>query len=300
MDCFAGISALRRRGIHILASSVIVACSLPSVARAQDTAIEIHSASGGALISKGSSRIQDCSADLWLQPGQTIDFWVFVYYTSTGEGVPDVTLYREGSISDPGAGGHIHSGYDFGMINQTQSSTGPNGESAYFTFTAGAASGGMTPTFLYDYVGGNGNFSPCNAFKISQEEEEFAWLGTGHFIKVGATTSHPFNHYGTSSFLTKMGSLADAYYAQYTEDLAYNDSSLIRGGRFDINADYANPHSGHRLGANVDVRANTAANAIPHNTAIRNWFEAKVEDIFGSAPALESSGTSNEHYHISG
>ncbi|MPY88048.1 MAG: hypothetical protein GEU99_09010 [Luteitalea sp.] len=120
------------------------------------------------------------------------------------------------------------------------------------------------------------------------------------FVLIGSTTTHPNNHYCRSAFCEDLTQLASEYNARWSRRLAYNDSSLIKGGLFDISANWQPPHNLHRTGRDQDVRANGAADSIPFNSEIRQWFVTRITAIFGRAPLLESSGTSNEHYHIFG
>jgi hypothetical protein len=62
------------------------------------------------------------------------------------------------------------------------------------------------------------------------------------------------NHYGTATANSDLVTIANQYAAAFPGGvLNYNDQSLVQGGLFDINADWATPHVEHRLGINCDV-----------------------------------------------
>jgi hypothetical protein len=75
---------------------------------------------------------------------------------------------------------------------------------------------------------------------------------------VGATATHPDNHYGTPSFVAKLAALATLYYMKYQSQLSnkleYNDISLVTGGLFDIKNNWRSDHIEHRVGISADMR----------------------------------------------
>ncbi len=80
--------------------------------------------------------------------------------------------------------------------------------------------------------------------------------------------------------------------------LAYNDSSLQKGGIFDLNGAYSGSHVSHRLGTSVDVRANGNTNPISFDEEIREWFRNRAQEIFGLEPLHEFPGLPREHFHV--
>ena len=94
--------------------------------------------------------------------------------------------------------------------------------------------------------------------------------------------------------------------------LTLNDASLAWGGKFDIPATWErNPraHAEHRLGDNIDVRANSAPGAVPSNIrdVVFRWLRktSRPEDnippefvIESVNPLHEFIGTTNEHFHL--
>jgi hypothetical protein len=87
--------------------------------------------------------------------------------------------------------------------------------------------------------------------------------GGGGFQIVGSTSSHPVNHYVNATAAGGLPGIASAYEAQFypnggmpgTDLLRYNDMSLERGGKFDLNANWciSCSHFEHQEGANCDV-----------------------------------------------
>jgi len=76
--------------------------------------------------------------------------------------------------------------------------------------------------------------------------------------------------------------------------LAYNDQSLPRGGKFDLDAGWSEAnrqHAEHRVGINCDVRSN--------NVDGTRW--TKLNDIFrarGSTRTNDETGTNAPHWHL--
>jgi len=132
-------------------------------------------------------------------------------------------------------------------------------------------------------------------------------LGAGTYYNlVGATATHPDNHYGTTTALTNLPLIANDYKAQFYPDgangptpipdadkLRYNDMSLIVGGKFDINAawDPNDDHQEHRVGINCDV---------PYNNVPVDR-QAAVEAIFAlrhSPNFLKHFPPDAPHWHL--
>lgn len=77
--------------------------------------------------------------------------------------------------------------------------------------------------------------------------------GEGHWRLTGARTAHPDNHYGTPSTKTRVAGLARDYFEQAGIAIGINDMSLVRGGLFDLRANWLPPHKWHRTGMSVDI-----------------------------------------------
>ncbi|MFL6208762.1 MAG: hypothetical protein ACJ74W_07915 [Pyrinomonadaceae bacterium] len=133
--------------------------------------------------------------------------------------------------------------------------------------------------------------------------ENLSSLGAGaNYTLIGATATHPDNHYGTATALNNLPLIANDYKAQFYPDVAipdadklnYNDMSLIYGGKFDIDGNWSQDnerHAEHRLGINCDVRSN--------NIPLNRW--GALTDIFrqkGSPNYLDETGTNAPHWHL--
>jgi hypothetical protein len=209
-----------------------------------------------------------------------------------------LTIVAVGTIASDG--GHVHGGGGFGSFTPSTRTTA-NGGQATYTYNVGPGAQRVYVVFDALYEGDTYQLTSCNSIRIAEQEEDYEWLGTSsNYVLIGSTTTHPDNHYGKPAFNSSLHGLAAAYNAQWSLRLAYNDGTLVWGGVFDLNSDWAPPHVSHNIGVSQDVRANGGADSIPFDTDIRTWFVQKVEDLFGFSPLHESAGTGNEHYHIRG
>lgn len=131
----------------------------------------------------------------------------------------------------------------------------------------------------------------------------------GYFL-VGNTPTHPDGHYGTAAANDGLRQIASDYRNTafpngQTDDrkLRYNDQSLERGGKFDIQVpaawQAAGPHDEHRVGINCDVRLSDVPNdnvVINGQTLNRRTY---LESIFrerGSTRTLREFGLN--HWHL--
>lgn len=98
--------------------------------------------------------------------------------------------------------------------------------------------------------------------------------------------------------------------------LHLNDASLVWGGRFDVSGNWGSPHSGHRRGVVIDVRANddTEANGAIPLSIFENFkkmalaTDGVVAQVHckvapGREPptcvsTIDGSQDSNRHFHI--
>lgn len=143
-----------------------------------------------------------------------------------------------------------------------------------------------------------------------QEGPDGVWVGVKYLypatgsqnyvlISPNRDTYHPDNHYLTGAANTALEELAIRYHMEFPNSpvLYLNDSSLERGGLFDIafNCDtysgtcsrskpwWTPPHSEHRRGVVIDIRANGTSTAIPPQNygrfkAIANGLYMNVKD----------------------
>ena len=109
------------------------------------------------------------------------------------------------------------------------------------------------------------------------------FLPGANYNLVGQTSSHPANHFGTSTFNAAITRIANAYVATFPgEKLDYNDMSLKFGGMFDLcavrlassscltlvtaDSPWQLPRKAHRFGIAVDT-------PIPNTPARRTLLE---------------------------
>lgn len=275
------------------ALTILLSFAAPTLAQ-EDFVVELRDVGGGAPILKQSG-----PADLYIRPNETLTFYVLVYAMPGNRPIKNLELRIPGVVVYGQE--HFHAGCcGYGTIQPSRSTTGPNGEGAPFTYHAGPGAGLSNIYVDFFYNGFDYTIPAVNAIRVGAEPAPFEWIGTGNFILVGDTSSHPYNHYGKGPFLDSLKQLALDYGGRWNRNLAYNDSSLEWGGIFDINANWSPPHSTHREGTNQDVRANGGPSSIPFDAAIRQWFVERVTQLFGQTPLHESVGTTNEHYHIRG
>lgn len=119
------------------------------------------------------------------------------------------------------------------------------------TYSCGDAAGTVYWEVTFDlpdgrvdvlYININGSVSGLQPLASSQS-----------IVLVGPTPSHPSNHFGTPTLCTGIASLAAAFYGKFNKPIYVNDMSLVGGGIFDINANFAPDHITHRQGRNVDI-----------------------------------------------
>lgn len=113
------------------------------------------------------------------------------------------------------------------------------------------------------------------------------------------------NHWGTPEANRALVLIADDYKAEYYADklipekdrLKYNDQSLPRGGKFEVNGTWRPgvSHHEHRIGLNCDVGSNN----VPHVRGDDRW--GRLKDIFtfrGSTLTEDETATSEPHWHM--
>lgn len=193
-----------------------------------------------------------------------------------------------------------------GTVSPITCNTGPGGDGCVVTFTAKEFGGQVNILVIVRSGPSTGNqyqsqppilIGALGGFDLPLSLENYQ---PADFALVGQTAFHPDNHYCQTDVCENAVHLAQDYLAQWGILLAYNDAALRKGGLFDVNGNWQTPHSAHRTGRNIDVRANGLPFSISTDQAIRDWFVQRVVEIFGQAPLHESEGTSNEHYHIIG
>ena len=124
-------------------------------------------------------------------------------------------------------------------------------------------------------------------------------LSGNDWVRIGATTSHPVNHFGTVATVLGIMAVASQYHSDYPayDVIAINDIGLVMGGIFDLNKNWAGPHFNHSRGKAVDIRGNGLPNSVQRIPSVQERFMEICEDYGASLVLHESQGTSNEHFH---
>ncbi|MBI5782516.1 MAG: hypothetical protein HZA69_02115 [Gammaproteobacteria bacterium] len=242
-----------------------------------------------------------------VEPSKTTSLVAYVY-DQNGQSVSGAKVQLEITEVIPNSGGHRHhEARPKGTLNggeqvRPDTVTGSTGTSGLaFSFAAPAVAGDHKIT------------ASCTDGKnCSQQGPETVWVGVkglqaigdGPWVLVGQDDVHPDNHYLAPIARQKVTRLAELYHQKFPSDqtLRFNDASLERGGLLDIKYSgrsgwWTSPHETHRLGTEIDVRANefVHADAIPY----RNYFDFEdlTEKILCEA-SMHSEFTRNQHYHV--
>lgn len=213
-----------------------------------------------------------------------------------------VTLYLAEVV---GAGGHInHSGTrPLGALAATQGLTDFTTGRFDTTYTSSIFGGDIA---IFAHVA---ELPDVDKGVSEHVGVSLGLLGAGtNYNLVGATGTHPINHYGTATALTNLPLIANDYKAQFYPDdpngnggstpipdadkLRYNDMSVVNGGKFEIHGawDPNDDHVEHKLGINCDV---SYANVL-------STRHAAVEAIFTlrHSPNFFKHPPTNPHWHL--
>jgi len=258
---------------------------------------------------------------LSIEPGQSHATYVRVTSTRTKEPKSGVEVRVRVDVT-ANSGGHDHHDNarpqgtltgsacappEVGCITAT---TGADGK-AGFNFNAPIVSGTHTfsaacvkPTCTNEDSGGQIEVKVAGLVEISSGSSTFKLI-------VKSPSNHSANNFLMPQALQNLRDFAFYYYvglsAPRYSPLYLNDASLEWGGLFDVNGTWQSGfHAGHRRGAVIDIRANTAVGAIPETlfngfTAIAKEVGAKAElhCTAGIDPAVNNcAGDSNRHYHV--
>jgi hypothetical protein len=193
-----------------------------------------------------------------------------------------------------GSGGHVnHTGVrPVGSFSSAQGNTNANGTFTT-TYTAPIFGGTMT-------ISGTSRSVSKQATMQIYVQSLFE-LGAGtNYTLVGATATHPDNHFGTLTANNNLPLIANDYKAQFyptapipdAEKLRYNDMSLINGGKFEISGNWSATasHQEHRVGINIDLGSS--------NVPVARWNA--LTQIFvnrGSPNYLDETASAN-HWHL--
>lgn len=189
-----------------------------------------------------------------------------VVENQNGQPKANVAVYISSGVT-PGSGGHAHNNNrpkgrlvpnttGTGLSNGAASISGQTDGSGQFSFTFGAeeASGEHTLTATCT---GCSNTATTN---INVEIPNLMLLDADplSYSLTGDLPEHLDNHYFSPAAMVKIINLAHAYLydPDFGKPLIINDSSLEKGGVFDIKQDWtylSNMHGGHRVGVVVDI-----------------------------------------------
>jgi hypothetical protein len=217
----------------------------------------------------------------------------------------------------PNSGGHEHhdASRPKGTLSPTQGTTDANGE-VKLTFTAPQIAGIHTVKASCSGCTGSPAAKEIqvkvpdllNIFAIPFRDASWAYPG------IGATSQHSDQHYLTGAATWRMLEISQKFKKIWPDasKLTLNDASLVWGGKLDIPGAWeVDPqrHNEHRIGENIDVRANSAPGAVPSNIrqAVFRWLRktSRPEDnippefvIESVNPLHEGIGAVNEHFHL--
>jgi hypothetical protein len=175
--------------------------------------------------------------------------------TVTGA-APGSRLLRPTVTAVANSGGHQHNDQrPMGTISPASRTADASGR-ADFTYRSNQSGGTETITanVAGDVVQANIDIRVPDLLELTAGAD---------YDLVGQTANHPDNHFATAATIASLQQIAANYEAHKVANnlpgwprVAYNDISLVRGGIFDINGDWAPPHQTHRNGRIVDFRIN--------------------------------------------
>jgi hypothetical protein len=214
------------------------------------------------------------------------------------------------SDATPGSGGHDHDNNrpkgklvsnttGEGLSSGTASISGQTDSGGQFSFTFGAeeASGEHTLTATCEY-----NDTACSNTATTNITVEIPGLmlldaDPKSYDLEGSTDSHHGNHYFSPEAMVKIINLAHAYRLSPSFNhqlLIINDSSLVKGGVFDLGQDWTykpNGHQGHRKGIVVDINN--------YRNGPSPVFKRFAAFMFGINAVWEGQDeTPTPHYHL--
>ena len=254
-----------------------------------------------------------------VEPGKATTTLRATVYDSSNQPAPNINVKLEVTV-EANTGGHQHNdNRPKGLLN--------NGVSAGIVIEGNTGSGGMPFTFRAPAPAGDHKIiATCTGGKTCTQQgpdrvgvgvKDLAPLSgvSGAYRLVGGDSVHPGNSYLASQASPVISNIAGLYKivtqfdAPPTPVLHLNDASLERGGLFDIQYPgrgttwWTAPHSTHRFGVEIDVRANPKVNpgtAIPE--ANFGDFEFVVARFNATrcppGPGPGYLRTDNQHYHV--
>ncbi len=199
------------------------------------------------------------------------------------------------------SGGHIHiNGRPKGKLvaatagtvstkDGTDTITGITDGSGVFAFTFGAEEASGSHTLMANCTGCK---APANS-TINVAIQGLMLLDADplSYELRGETDTHINNHYFSPAAMVKVINLAHGYREKFGTLLKINDSSLIKGGLFDITGNWAPSHKSHRRGIVLDINN--------YRVERNKGFERFALDNYGIIAEWEGSDvTPTPHYHL--
>ncbi len=260
---------------------------------------------------------QEANALADVEPGLVVTGLVAKVHDQNGQLVPNVDVKLEVKVM-ANSGGHQHDDDArhtkyMGKLISPQGTTTENGKVLTGnTGTFGLPFTFQSPEFPNNPAGDHTITASCTDRTCTQQGPNQVWVGikflvsipnatditgSAQYVLIGADNHHQNNHYVSSAALAQLDKLTYQYRQEFLNDppLHLNDSSLERGGVFDIQGSWAPPHAEHRRGFVIDIRANSAPGAIP----AKNFrsFQMLLRSL-GMSYEFEDPGTPNQHYHV--
>jgi hypothetical protein len=110
------------------------------------------------------------------------------------------------------------------------------------------------------------------------------------------TSQHAFGHFGTSTLNSEIHEIAESFYlANDSTKLRINDMSLESGGIFDTRNNWINPHSGHRVGNQVDIGIKTI---LKDGSCNSNQDPDVIISTFLDSGSFINTIPYTSHYHV--
>jgi Penicillin-insensitive murein endopeptidase len=164
-----------------------------------------------------------------------------------------------------GSGGHNHSGGPVGTLDRASVVVGLGEE--VVNFEAPLVSGMISITGSWST-----GYSETDFFDVGIDGLVSMPRSKG-IVLIGATKSHPDNHYGVPALIEKLQILGLGYFEKFSKNLFVNDMSLVRGGIFDIKTNWTKPHATHNTGKHVDL------NSTSMNELEKTFFKSKALEL---------------------
>ncbi|MDD5058100.1 MAG: hypothetical protein PHQ60_09520 [Sideroxydans sp.] len=224
-----------------------------------------------------------------IEPGQSYEFTATV--TTLDDKQPGISVPVSVKAEvEANSGGHDH-GEKVAKRDKGKVSPANGSNSFQINFTSTQVSGIHTITATCDQCVNKTAVAKVNVMVASLETIP----SSAFYAFIGGEEDKPHhdNHYLTPAAAERLLVMAINYRSQQRfkvldwntnirvtpSVLHVNDASLMWGGRFDIKANWTNPHITHMRGIEVDIRANDEVGAID----ARNFkaFEKMLDDVVG-------------------